>query len=469
MFFSKLLGGFAASNYWRLTGNSVATNQFLGSTNNVDVELRANNEPVLRLSYRSNALHGIAPTVIGGHKANNASVSFQGQVIPVYVGVTIGGGGSASAPNLVQADMATVAGGFGNLAIGTASVISGGTNNYAAGKAAAVLGGEDNQAKGAGSAVLGGRNNVADNEYSLAGGNGAQTAGAAAFALGKNVSAGGNYARALGIYCTAAGHAGTAMGDLCNATGEYSIALGHESSATALSTCALGHNANAIHSGAFVWADTDGFGGPNLAFNSAGTNTFNIRARGGVWLDDGTNSTDLYFGSNARQMINLFNQQYAIGVQSSTTYFRSNARFSWFKFGVHSDTQNDPGAGGSVLMTLTSSGLTVNGTFVSASDRNVKEDFQPVDSQAVLEKVVALPLSQWRYKSDEERSRHLGPMAQDFKAAFNLGADDKHIATVDADGVALAAIQGLNQKLERENAELRTRLERLEKLLAGRP
>jgi hypothetical protein len=45
-------------------------------------------------------------------------------------------------------------------------------------------------------------------------------------------------------------------------------------------------------------------------------------------------------------------------------------------------------------------------------------------------------------------------MAQDFHAAFGLnGADDKHIATVDADGVALAAIQGLNQKLEETRAE----------------
>lgn len=176
---------------------------------------------------------------------------------------------------------------------------------------------------------------------------------------------------------------------------------------------------------------------------------------------------------NARQMINLFNAQYGIGVQSSTTYFRSNSRFSWFAGGVHNDQQNNPG-GGTVLMTLTSGGLTVNGTLVSSSDRNVKEDFRPVDTQAVLEKVVALPLSQWRYKSDEERSRHLGPMAQDFQAAFGLGADDKHIATVDADGVALAAIQGLNEKvnaetaaLRAENMDLKRRLAALEASVAG--
>ena len=59
-------------------------------------------------------------------------------------------------------------------------------------------------------------------------------------------------------------------------------------------------------------------------------------------------------------------------------------------------------------------------------------------------------------------------MAQDFHAAFGVGLDDKHIATVDADGVALAAIQGLNQKLEQketEITELKQRLAKLERLM----
>lgn len=46
-------------------------------------------------------------------------------------------------------------------------------------------------------------------------------------------------------------------------------------------------------------------------------------------------------------------------------------------------------------------------------------------------------------------------MAQDFHAAFALGTDDKHIAAVDANGVALAAIQGFNRKLEKENVKLK--------------
>jgi len=60
----------------------------------------------------------------------------------------------------------------------------------------------------------------------------------------------------------------------------------------------------------------------------------------------------------------------------------------------------------------------------------------------------------WAY-TNSAGVRHLGPVAQDFKAAFGLGSSDKHIATVDADGVALAAIQGLNQKVDSENATLR--------------
>jgi hypothetical protein len=45
-------------------------------------------------------------------------------------------------------------------------------------------------------------------------------------------------------------------------------------------------------------------------------------------------------------------------------------------------------------------------------------------------------------------------MAQDFYAAFGVGEDDRHISTVDADGVALAAIQGLYQLMQEQNAQI---------------
>jgi hypothetical protein len=131
-------------------------------------------------------------------------------------------------------------------------------------------------------------------------------------------------------------------------------------------------------------------------------------------------------------------------------------------------------SGGYQLYSGDSSGVSLaagSGSWTSMSDRNAKENFAPVDAQALLEKVSALPLSTWNYKSQDPAVRHLGPMAQDFKAAFNVGESDTGITTVDADGVALAAIQGLNQKVEAqnaalraENAELKARLEKLERL-----
>ena len=73
-----------------------------------------------------------------------------------------------------------------------------------------------------------------------------------------------------------------------------------------------------------------------------------------------------------------------------------------------------------------------------------------------------LSITRWHYTNDAT-TPHLGPVAQDFHAAFNVGADDKHIATVDADGVALAAIQGLNQKLEEQLAKKNAEIDELKR------
>jgi hypothetical protein len=105
-----------------------------------------------------------------------------------------------------------------------------------------------------------------------------------------------------------------------------------------------------------------------------------------------------------------------------------------------------------------------------ASDRNVKEQFVTIEPSDVLAKVAALPVTQWKYKTEPEGVKHVGPVAQDFHAAFGLGNDDKAIGTADANGVALAAIQGLNRKLEEaikaKDAQielLQQRIEALEK------
>jgi Chaperone of endosialidase len=105
--------------------------------------------------------------------------------------------------------------------------------------------------------------------------------------------------------------------------------------------------------------------------------------------------------------------------------------------------------------------LTFGGSAAIGSDRNVKERFETVDPRVILAAVATLPIERWSYKG--EAVRHLGPMAQDFAAAFGLGADDRHIFPLDAAGVALAAIQGL-QALVRTQA---TRLEALERELTA--
>jgi len=104
------------------------------------------------------------------------------------------------------------------------------------------------------------------------------------------------------------------------------------------------------------------------------------------------------------------------------------------------------------------------------SDRNKKENFVAIDPHDVLAKVVAMPITTWSY-TFEGGVRHIGPMAQDFKAAFGVGATDKAIFQVDADGVALASVQALHEEVEslqKENDELRERLAKLEAAVAKR-
>ncbi len=110
------------------------------------------------------------------------------------------------------------------------------------------------------------------------------------------------------------------------------------------------------------------------------------------------------------------------------------------------------------------------------SDKNVKKNFAPVDGAAVLEKLATIPVQTWNYKWEKDGDTpNIGPMAQEFKAAFYPGRDDKSITTLEFDGVELAAIKGLNEKLEEKEAQiqrqtaritdLEARLEKLERLL----
>ena len=211
------------------------------------------------------------------------------------------------------------------------------------------------------------------------------------------------------------------------------------------------------------------------------------------------------FGARLGQHINLWSTQYAIGVQDRTVYFRTGRSlghfrgpadyvrgdgFAWYAGGSHTDNLIDnlvdPGPGGSMLMTLdyvndghysstqnqSSPGarLYVNGyayadSWYTTSDRNKKTGFKPISATGILDRVLSLTITQWAL-TNAPSIQHLSPMAQDFHAAFGLGMDETNINLGDEGGVALAAIQGLNQKLEASLKEQQARIAELEKKAA---
>ena len=499
---ASTLGGLSSSNFWRTGGNAGTTPgpQFLGTTDNLPVEIRVNGQRALRLEPTPSG----TPNIIAGSAANSVAAGASG--------VTIGGGGN----NL--ADTGT---GFATIGGGQINAIHAGSYESTIG------GGYRNTIETFDSTIGGGAGNTiqTNSQYSTIGGgvNNRIFSGALLSTIG-----GGS-------------------GNLIESNAPYSaIPGGVLNTAGGQSSFAAGYRAKAMHQGSFVWADST-----DADFASTGNDQFLIRAGGGVGLgvnapqqklsvgaglnldqNNGNSGSvanaltfgsssgegiaskrnsggnqfglDFYtgslnrlsiandgniaiaapgslsFGAQTRQMLNLFNTNYGIGVQDFTLYFRCDANtnvqfagFRWYAGGAHTNALGNAG-GGDELMSLGRTYLYVNGTFVSSSDRNKKENFAPIQPREVLEKVVALPITRWNYKSDAA-TPHLGPMAQDFYAAFNVGTDDKHIATIDESGVALAAIQGLNQKVEElngqlkrsdaENAALKRRLEKLEGLM----
>jgi len=115
--------------------------------------------------------------------------------------------------------------------------------------------------------------------------------------------------------------------------------------------------------------------------------------------------------------------------------------------------------------------VNIAGVLTENSDVHAKQDIESVDGRNILEKLSQLEISEWSYK-DAPKDRHIGPMAQDFRAAFGLGHTDKGISTLDSSGVALAAIQALadqnrqladqNQQLNVKNRSLEQRVSELE-------
>jgi len=297
-----------------------------------------------------------------------------------------------------------------------------GNSNRVTDNFGSVGGGRNNQAgDGAGvtadrphATVSGGVSNTASGTQSFVGGGTTNTASG-----GSTVVAGGQSNTASGSFSAVGG------GQSNSASGANSIIPGGLlNAASGNPSFAAGRRAKAIHDGAFVWADST-----NADFTSTATNQYLVRASGGVGLGTATPGHPLQVGDGGT------------------------------------------GTGGN------GAHCTTGGVWTNGSDRNSKTDFAACDPAEVLEKVATLPIAQWRYKGEPESVYHMGPTAQDFRAAFGLGHDERFIGTIDADGVALAAIQGLHkivQEYERamlakncEIAELRDRLEKLEALITG--
>jgi hypothetical protein len=114
---------------------------------------------------------------------------------------------------------------------------------------------------------------------------------------------------------------------------------------------------------------------------------------------------------------------------------------------------------GSVLFTSGATGARQSvswspgdGSWSFSSDRNIKERISAVDPRAVLDKLARLPVVEWSYQGFPQR--HIGPMAQDFNALFPVSGTDRMLNEADLHGVEISAIQGLNRKMEQENAAL---------------
>jgi hypothetical protein len=324
----------------------------------------------------------------------------------------------AGAANTVQSggDSSIIAGGQDNVISDEYAGIVAGTSNHVSNAWGVIGGGEGNSITGEGGFIGGGFGNSVTGLASaiVAGGNGSgnQISGGNSF-IGAGVSnvissgyaiiGGGAGNSVTSEYGTIAGgnvnqvtgKGATVAGGVGNISSgnAATVAGGYHNLASGQYSFAAGFGSYANQNGSFVWSD---FSQGSKHLEPSAANQFIARAAGGV-----------IFLSNAAQTTGV-------------------------KLG--------PGSG----------------AWASASDRNLKRDVATVNDAAILDKVAALPVAEWSYIS-EGGVRHLGPMAQDFYAAFGVGEDDRHITSIDEDGVALAAIKALNAKLTTTLQRLRAK------------
>lgn len=502
---------------YALTAGALADPSFVGTTTTAPLEFKVNNQRGLRLEYADDGPNE-SVNVIGGFSGNSVGAG--------VVGATIAGGGvdyDIFDLNQVTEDFGTVGGGFGNTASGFGATVAGGTDNTASGSRSVVSGGFLNTASGGFSTVPGGHDNDATGDFSFAAGIGAQALHGGAFVWADSDGASGFVAP----------FASTAIDQfLIRASGGVGIGTGNPQGILHIlgATGASSSDGAAAEPGRDVIVETGDGGAGASGSGLAGENGGSIRLEAGNGGADGVfpgNGGDVMIqagnggGGGGTVSGNLGGNIVLIpgtgaggngnvGIRTTAPGAPLHVNGSGF-FGLDSGGLAsgagkgvrifvDGGAGnkGRVfaydytnLATLdlevgvVGSTTTIQGTVLTPSDRGIKDDFAAVDAGAILDRLVELPLSTWKYKASAAR-RHVGPMAQDFHAAFddllNLNSDDKTIAPMDETGVTFASIQALHEKveaaeadaterigeLEKENRELRERLERLEKALNDR-
>ena len=450
---------------WDTGGNSgtIGGADYLGTADNQPLELRANGLRVAR--YEPDAA---SPNVVAGNNGNGVNGAVHGAAIAgggagsdadpevtavvgpnrVYGLYGAVGGGAANSAGLDngtpdQSPFATVAGGSQNKAQGRGSMVGGGEGNKATGYDASIVGGAINFAQGEFAGVLGGLENEAPGQASSVSGSGNCAGGDSSWAGGTGAqvrpgaATGGNPFQG----CSGAPLAPTLTGD----------------------------------KGTFIWADYDGG-----KFHSSGSNQFLVRARGGFGLNaaplDASVEMTITSEPVSQDYAQLWLKQRAVdnpGILLSVGNAGKPNDAELYIDQFNGSAQARRAAflkDGSVFIRSNVTGLDLgvnlpagDGAWSSLSDRNAKMAIEPVDPGAVLDHVAALPLSTWSYIAQGGAVRHMGPMAQDFSAEFGLGADATRISTVDADGVALAAIQGLNAKLAQDREEYSARMDMLER------
>ena len=444
-----------STTFWKTDGNTGTTpgTHFLGTTDNQPLEMRVNNSRIARFGTGENITLGspdnrilgaVNGSTIGGGDFNTNSSSIS----------VIGGGAENSIESL--AHYSFIGGGWRN-AVHTTSdqsaIVGGNANKIQSGARESFVGGGFANTIGTGGigAFIGGgaRNTNSGNNSFIGGGDNNNIAANSPVA-----TIAGGYLNDIGTN-SAVSAIGGGYDNTIAANAPYAAIPGGDRNFATNRAFAAGTRAKANHTGAFVWADSQ-----NADFASTGINQFLIRAQGGVGIGTSDPEAPLQVTSAGSAAPQLRLEQ-TENNNFARLRFNSTTKPFWdVAVGGVTNVMNFYSFGNGNVMSLTTNGtLTTAGPVNPPSDRNVKTAFEPVNARQILEKVVALSVTTWAY-TNAPTDRHVGPVAQDFHAAFGVGTDDKHIATVDADGVALAAIQGLNQKVDSESAKLREELNR---------